>query len=58
LAAWFLQRWLAEFPFKTTLHPATFIGSLVVLILLTMLTVSFHTIKAALANPVKSLKSE
>ena len=58
LAAWFLQRWLAEFPYKTTLQPVTFVGALAVLLLLTMLTVSFHTIKAALANPVKAIRSE
>lgn len=58
LAAWFLQHWLAGFPYKTDLKPLTFIGALLGLLLLTLLTVSFHTVKAALANPVKSLRSE
>lgn len=58
LAAWFLQGWLKEFPYHTALQPLTFIVSLLILLALTMVTVSFHTIRAALANPVKSLKSE
>lgn len=58
LAAWFLQGWLAQFPYHTNLQPFTFIGALLALLALTMVTVSFHTIRAALANPVKSLRSE
>lgn len=58
LSAWFLQDWLAQFPYHTALQPFTFIGALVALLVLTMVTVSFHTIRAALANPVKSLRSE
>ena len=58
LAAWLLQRWLTEFPYHTALQPFTFISALLILLALTMFTVSFHTIRAALANPVKSLKSE
>ncbi|WP_373552688.1 FtsX-like permease family protein [Haliscomenobacter sp.] len=58
LAAWFLTGWLKEFPYHTTLQPLTFIAALLSLLALTMVTVSFHTIRAALANPVKSLRSE
>ncbi len=58
VAAWFLREWLSQFPYKTALQPLTFIGSLLVLLLLTLVTVGFHTIKAALANPVRSLRSE
>lgn len=58
LVAWFLKGWLAQFPYHTNLQPLTFIGALFGLLLLTMVTVSFHTIRAALANPVKSLRSE
>jgi putative ABC transport system permease protein len=57
-AIWFLKNWLAEFPYKTDLKLITFAGALLGLLLLTMLTVGFHTVKAALANPVKSLRSE
>ncbi len=58
LGAWFLHRWLAEFPYKTDLKPLTFIRALSGLLLLTLLTVGFHTVKAALANPIKSLRTE
>jgi putative ABC transport system permease protein len=58
LSAWFLQGWLAQFPYHTALQPLTFALALLSLLFLTMVTVSFHTIRAALANPVKSLRSE
>lgn len=58
VAAWLLNRWLADFPYKTDLQPLTFVGALVILLLLTFITVGYHTIKAALANPVKAIRTE
>jgi putative ABC transport system permease protein len=53
-----MQNWLQNYQYKADMHwwiiAAT--GSLVVII--TLLTISFHTIKAALMNPVKSLRME
>ncbi|GAB3916283.1 ABC transporter permease [Larkinella terrae] len=57
--AWFaLDRWLQDFAYRVGLEGWIFAlaGSLVILIAL--LTVSFQSIKAALVNPVKSLKNE
>ncbi|HMK18505.1 MAG TPA: ABC transporter permease [Chitinophagaceae bacterium] len=58
LAWWAMNSWLQGFAFRISMNPAVFLiaGSSVVLI--TILTVSFQAIKAALANPVKSLRTE
>jgi putative ABC transport system permease protein len=57
--AWFsMQKWLQEFAYRTPMKwwIVAIGGSTAVLIAL--LTVSFQAIKAAIANPVKSLKTE
>lgn len=57
--AWYaMHTWLADFAYRTDIHWWVFAlaGSLTVGIAL--LTVSFQSIKAALTNPVKSLRSE
>jgi len=38
--------------------PGVFVLSAIVTIMITLITISFQAIKAALANPVKSLRSE
>ena len=58
IAWWAMSQWLAPFPYKTALQPTTFLLSAGVVLLITLLTVSFHAVKAALMNPVKSLRSE
>jgi putative ABC transport system permease protein len=57
--AWFaMSKWLQSFVYKAPVQIWIFIlaGSLVILI--AMATVSFQAIKAALVNPIKSLRSE
>ena len=58
VAWYFMDKWLDIFPYNTGLSPMPFILSAVVVLLITLLTVIFHTMKAALANPVKSLRTE
>ena len=57
--AWFgMNKWLQDFAYRITISWWIFgIGALAA-ILLTFITVSFQTIKAAVANPVKSLRTE
>ena len=50
--------WLADYAYHTTLSWSPFVQVGVVLALLTAFIVSLQVIKAALMNPVKSLKSE
>jgi len=58
VAYWFMYKWLQIFTYNIGLSPMPFLLSAVVVLLITMLTVTFHTVKAAIANPVKSLRTE
>jgi putative ABC transport system permease protein len=58
VAWYFMHRWLEAFPYKTGLNPGVFVLSALVVLLITIATISFHTIKAAITNPVKSLRTE
>ncbi|HEU5052470.1 MAG TPA: ABC transporter permease [Hanamia sp.] len=52
------NKWLNNYPYRITLSWVIFtVGSLLV-ILIALLTVSFQAVKAAIANPVKSLRTE
>ena len=54
----FMDKWLKIFPYNTGLGVTPFLLSALTVLVITMLTVIFHTIKAAVANPVNSLRSE
>jgi putative ABC transport system permease protein len=57
--AWFLmQTWLNHYPHRVTINGWVFVGVGFSAILIALVTVSFQSIKAALMNPVKSLKVE
>jgi putative ABC transport system permease protein len=58
LAYYFLQNWLIKYAYHTRLSLWIFVAAGVGAILLTLVTVSYQSIKAALMNPVKSLRSE
>jgi putative ABC transport system permease protein len=57
--AWFaMQKWLDNYPYRIEISPMVFISVGLAAVLIAVVTVSFQSIKAALMNPVKSLKSE
>ncbi len=58
VAYWALQRWLADYAFHITVHWWLLALPVVLVLLITLFTVSFQTVKAALANPVDSLRNE
>ena len=58
LAWWGMDKWLEGFVYRTSISWWVFIIAALAAMALTLLTVSFQAIKAALMNPVKSLKSE
>jgi ABC-type antimicrobial peptide transport system permease subunit len=58
IALYFLSNWLQKYNYRITIGPGVFILSAIVAILITLITISFQAIKAALTNPVKSLRSE
>jgi putative ABC transport system permease protein len=56
--AWYaMSKWLEGFAYKINISPFTFILAAILAMLIALLTVSYQSIKAALANPVKSLRS-
>ncbi|WP_184550759.1 ABC transporter permease [Mucilaginibacter sp. FT3.2] len=58
IALYFLQGWLQKYDYRISVGPGVFIVSAVAAIVITLITISFQAIKAAIANPVKSLRSE
>ncbi|MCE7064095.1 ABC transporter permease [Dyadobacter sp. CY326] len=57
--AWYsMHRWLESFPYKTGIQPWVFIASCTLTLVICWLTVIYQSLKAALANPVTSLRSE
>jgi putative ABC transport system permease protein len=58
LAYYATDTWLKDFVFRTDISAWIYVGAGVITLLIAILTVSFQAIKAALMNPVKSLKTE
>ena len=58
VALYFLQSWLQKYDYRISIGPGVFLISAITAIIITLCTISFQAIKAALANPVKSLRSE
>ena len=58
VAWWAMNKWLENFAYRIDINWMVFIGAGLVVLLIALLTVSFQAIKAALANPVKSLRTE
>lgn len=58
LAWWMMDRWLANFAYHIPLGVMPFLLAGLLAIAIAWLTVSYQSVRAAMANPVKSLKSE
>ena len=58
VAWYFMNRWLQDFAYRINISWWIFILAGALTILIALITVSFQAIKAAVANPVKSLRSE
>ncbi len=57
--AWFIMsKWLQNFAYQTQIGLSVFVITTLVALLITGLTVGYQAIKAALMNPVKSLRAE
>ena len=57
-AWWAMRKWLEDYQFKQDLGWQVFLGAGLFAIVIALLTTSYQSIKAAIANPVNSLKSE
>ncbi len=58
IAWWATYKWLQDFAYKTAMSWWIFALAGIFMLLLALITLSFQTIKAAIANPVKSLRTE
>ncbi|MDC6388240.1 ABC transporter permease [Maribacter sp. PR1] len=58
LAWWFMKEWLENYPFKIDLSPIFFLGAGLLAAVIALCTVGARTIKAAMGNPVDSLRQE
>jgi hypothetical protein len=58
VAWYFLSGWLENYEYRTQISGWIFVLAGIAALLITLFTVSFQAIKAALSNPVKSLRNE
>lgn len=58
MAWWLMNKWLQNFSYRIIVSWWVFIAAGLFTILLALLTISYQAIKAAVANPVKSLRTE
>lgn len=53
-----MEKWLENFAYRTEIGPGVFLAAGAVALFVALLTVSWQSIKAAIANPVESLRNE
>ncbi len=58
LAYWVMSKWLKNYEYHIGVQWWVFIVAGLAALIIALVTISFQSIKAALANPVKSLRSE
>jgi len=58
IAWWAMHKWLEDFAYRVSISWWIFFVSGVLALLIAVLTVAFQAIKAGVANPVKSLRTE
>jgi putative ABC transport system permease protein len=58
VAWWAINKWLEGFAYRTNISWWVFVIAGILALLIALVTISFQAIKAALTNPVKSLRSE
>jgi putative ABC transport system permease protein len=58
IAWWAMNKWLQDFPYRVNISWWVFAIAAASTLFIALITVSFQTIKAAISNPVKSLRTE
>ncbi len=58
LTWWAMHNWLSNYTFRTTINPLIFLLVGGAILLLTLVVVGLNTVRAAVGNPVKSLRTE
>ncbi|MBI1782385.1 MAG: ABC transporter permease [Sphingobacteriales bacterium] len=57
-AWWAMNKWLQGFAYRINISVWVFVAAGIAALLIALITISFRSIKAAIANPVKSLRTE
>ncbi len=55
---WLMENWLQGFAYRIPVTPFVFLITGVFIVLITLCTIGFQSVKAAIANPVNSLRAE
>ncbi|TWR31365.1 FtsX-like permease family protein [Mucilaginibacter pallidiroseus] len=58
IALYLLNNWLQKYSYRISVGPGVFMLAAIAALAITLVTISFQSIKAALSNPIKSLRSE
>ena len=58
VSLYFLRQWLLQYEYRIAISPWVFVGAGVLALGITVVTISFQAVKAALMNPVRALRSE
>ena len=58
IAWWAMHKWLMDFAYRVNIGWWVFVVAAMAAMLIALIAISFHSIKAAIANPVKSLRTE
>ncbi|MEE9418636.1 MAG: hypothetical protein V3W43_04110, partial [Desulfatiglandaceae bacterium] len=58
LAYYTMNNWLQDFAYRIDINLLLFLVTAILSVLIALITVSFQATKAAMANPVKSLRYE
>ena len=58
LAGWAMHKWLQDFAYRISIEWWVFAAAMIIALLIALVTISFQSVKAAVANPVTSLRSE
>ncbi len=58
IAWYYLHNWLSNYDYRIEIKWQVFVMAGIAALIITLLTVSFQAIKAALSNPIKSLRTE
>jgi putative ABC transport system permease protein len=58
VAAWLSNKWLENYPYRISLSWWMFLSATALILVVALLTISYQSIKAAMANPVKNLRTE
>jgi len=58
LAWWFMHQWLQDFAYRISIPVWIFIASTMLAIIIALVTIGSQALKAGMANPVKSLRTE